>query len=74
MTTSLMLRIAAAITLQYFVGHTLGSRWTPAAGPLEAPVVEAMKTHQFEALGSSQTYWDFYYGAVATSTRHRAKV
>jgi hypothetical protein len=62
MTTSLMLRIAAAITLLYFTGHTLGSPWIPAAGPLEASVVEAMKTHQFEALGSSRTYWDFYYG------------
>ena len=62
MTTSLMLRIAAVITLLYFVGHTSGTPWTPAAGPLEAPILEAMKVHRFEALGSSRTYWDFYYG------------
>ncbi len=62
MTTSLMLRIAALVTLLYCAGHTLGAPWTPATGPLEAPVLEAMKTHRFEALGSSRTYWEFYCG------------
>jgi len=62
MTTSLMLRIAAAITLLFCVAHTSGTPWTPAAGPLDATVIEAMKAHRFDALGVSRTYWDFYYG------------
>jgi len=61
-TTSLMLRIAAAITFLFFVAHTAGTPWTPAAGPLDAPVLDAMKAHRFDALGASRTYWDFYYG------------
>ena len=62
MTTSFMLRIAAATTLLFCMAHTSGTPWTPAAGPLEAPVLEAMKAHRFDALGASRTYWDFYYG------------
>jgi hypothetical protein len=57
-----MLRIAAAITFLFFVAHTAGTPWTPAAGPLDAPVLDAMKAHRFDALGASRTYWDFYYG------------
>jgi hypothetical protein len=57
-----MLRIAAAITLLFCVAHTSGTPWTPAAGPLDATVIEAMKAHRFDALGVSRTYWDFYYG------------
>ena len=36
--------------------------WTPAAGPEELPVIEAMKTHRFETEGFARTYWDFYFG------------
>jgi hypothetical protein len=56
MTPSLLLRIAAVITLLYCVGHTMGMPWTPAAGPQEAAVLEAMKTTQFDTMGSTRTY------------------
>jgi len=62
MRTSLWLRIAAVITLLYFAAHTMGMPWTPAAGPQETIVLDAMKSTRFDALGASRTYWDFYLG------------
>lgn len=62
LTPSLFLRIAAVITALYFAGHTAGIPWTPATGPTEAPVLEAMKSQSFEAEGFTRTYWDFYFG------------
>ena len=56
------LRIASIITLLYCAGHTLGMPWTPALGPDELPVIEGMKSHSFDAAGSTRTYWDFYFG------------
>src|SRR5262245_44716589 len=58
----LFLRIASVITLLYCVGHTAGMPWTPAQGPQEMAVLEAMKSHRFDALGAQRTYWDFYFG------------
>jgi hypothetical protein len=58
----LFLRIASVITLLYFVGHTAGMPWTPVQGPQEMAVLEAMKSHRFDALGAQRTYWDFYFG------------
>jgi hypothetical protein len=58
----ILLRIAALITLLYCVGHTSGMPWTPALGPGEIPVIEAMKARSFEAVGATRTYWDFYFG------------
>ncbi len=62
MRSSTFLRIASVITFLYFVGHTASIPWTPAVGPAEAPVLEAMKRHGFNVLGSNRTYWDFYFG------------
>jgi hypothetical protein len=62
MKSSLLLRIAAVITLLYCVGHTIGMPWTPATGPPEAAVLAAMKSTRFDAMGSTRTYWDFYFG------------
>lgn len=58
----IMLRVASVITFFYFAGHTLGMPWTPAVGPQEVILLESMKSHHFDAMGSSRTYWDFYYG------------
>src|ERR1017187_4088824 len=58
----LLLRIAAVLTILYFAGHTSGVPWTPAVGPQEMPVLEAMKGHSFEIEGAKRTYWDFYFG------------
>ena len=62
MKSSTFLRIASVITFLYFAGHTASIPWTPAVGPGEAPVLEAMKAHSFDVLGSNRTYWDFYFG------------
>ena len=56
------LRIAAVITLLYSAGHTAGMPWTPFTNPEATSVLEAMKTHSFEAQGFKGTYWDFYFG------------
>jgi hypothetical protein len=62
MKSPIFLRIASIITLLYFAGHTAGMPWTPAVGPGEVPVLEAMKNHSFVAQGFKRTYWDFYLG------------
>jgi hypothetical protein len=62
MRAPLLLRIAAVLTFLYFAGHTAGMPWTPATGPEEAPVLEAMRSHSFDADGFKRTYWDFYFG------------
>jgi hypothetical protein len=62
MKTPIFLRIASIITLLYFAGHTSGVPWTPDADAGPVPVLEAMKSHSFEILGSTRTYWDFYVG------------
>jgi len=62
MKSSTFLRIASVITFLYFAGHTASIPWTPAVGPGEAPVLEAMKAHSFNVLGSNRTYWDLYFG------------
>lgn len=62
MKSPIFLRIASIITLLYFAGHTSGIPWTPDVGPGAVPVLEAMKSHSFEVIGSTRTYWDFYFG------------
>ena len=62
MKAPLLLRIAAIISFLYFAGHTAGMPWTPAVGPAEAPVIEAMKSRVFDAMGAQRSYWDFYFG------------
>src|SRR5713101_1616350 len=62
MNSSTFLRVASIITLLYFAGHTAGIPWTPAVGPGEVAVLEAMKSHSFATQGFQRTYWDFYFG------------
>jgi hypothetical protein len=62
MNTSLMLRIAAVLTLLYCIGHTLGIPWTPSVRVQDVAVLEAMKGDRFEFFGNTRSYWDFYYG------------
>jgi hypothetical protein len=56
------LRIAAVLTLLYCAGHTSGMPWTPYTDPEATSVLEAMKSHRFEAEGFKGTYWDLYFG------------
>jgi len=62
MKSSTFLRIASVITLLYFAGHTSGAPWTPGVGSEELPVLEAMKSHSFDVLGSTRSYWNLYVG------------
>ena len=68
----ILLRIAAAATLLYCVGHTMGMPWTPATGPQEAAVIEAMKSVRFDVMRSARTYWDFYVGFGAVISGYLA--
>jgi len=61
MTTTVLLRIAAVISLLFAAGHTLGGlkRWSPMG---ENEVLNAMSTVRFETMGVSRTYLDFFVG------------
>jgi hypothetical protein len=61
MTTRLFLRIASIISLIFAAGHSAGglSKWSPMG---ENDVLKAMTTVQFETLGVSRTYLDFFMG------------
>jgi hypothetical protein len=58
---TLWLRIAAVLALLNAVGHTAGLLSKPGAPEAQA-AIQAMQSHQFDAMGSMRTYWDFYYG------------
>jgi len=72
MTPSFLLRIAPVITVLYCAGHTRGMPWTPATGPQEAAVLDAMKTARFATMGTVRTYLDFYFGFGAAISGYLA--
>jgi hypothetical protein len=55
------LRVAAVIMFLFAAGHTMGGRkaWSPLG---ETPVLQQMRTFQFDAMGTSRTYFEFYLG------------
>ena len=68
MRASVLLRIAAVLTLLHGVLHTIGGAFgQPPPGAQETAVL-AMKANQFPAMGVMRTYWDFFmgYGLVIT--------
>lgn len=59
----LLLRIASIIVLLHFVGHTFGGMMSaPSHGPEEVAVIDSMKSHVFNFMGSQRSYWDFHQG------------
>jgi hypothetical protein len=62
MRASTLLRIASIISLLYCTGHSTGYPWTPVEGEHEMAIVESMKSHQFDVIGSMRSLWDFYIG------------
>jgi hypothetical protein len=62
MRASKFLRIASIIAFFYCAGHTSGYPWTPAVGERENAIIESMKSHQFDVIGSMRSFWDFYIG------------
>jgi hypothetical protein len=63
MTSTLFLRIASVLTLIHCVLHTIGGVLSkPRNGAPEIAVIDAMKSHTFNVMGSMRTYWDFFFG------------
>jgi hypothetical protein len=60
-TPTLLLRIAAAISLAFTAGHALGGlkKWSPTP---DNAVLKAMTDVHFETMGVSRSYLDFYTG------------
>ena len=61
MTTAVLLRISAVISLLFAVGHSLGGlkRWSPMG---ENAVLKAMETVRFDTMGVNRSYLDFFLG------------
>jgi hypothetical protein len=58
------LRIASIVAWLQGAAHAwLFVTASPKHGPEEIAVVSAMRSHQFNFLGSMRSYWDFYYGS-----------
>jgi hypothetical protein len=61
MKTTLLLRIAAALSLLFTIGHSLGglSHWSPMD---DNSVLKAMTNVHFDVMGVSRSYLDLYLG------------
>jgi hypothetical protein len=61
MTTTRLLRIAAAISLLFTLGHSMGGlqKWSPMG---ENAVLKAMTDVRFDTMGLRRSYLDFYLG------------
>lgn len=58
-----LLRAASVLTFIHAVLHTVGGLLKPPAhGAQEIAVLDAMKNHAFDFMGSTRSYWDFYLG------------
>jgi hypothetical protein len=61
MTATLLLRIAAMISLLFTAGHTMGGlkKWSPMG---ENAVLKAMTDVRFDVMGANRSYLDFFMG------------
>lgn len=58
-----LLRAASVLTFVHAVLHTVGGLLKPPAhGEQEIAVLNAMKSFEFDFMGSMRSYWDFYFG------------
>jgi hypothetical protein len=62
MRTVLFLRIASVLTLVHAVLHTIGGVFGGAAPGAQQAAVTAMQINQFQVMGVTRTFWDFYMG------------
>jgi hypothetical protein len=62
--TAFFLRVASVLTVLHCIGHTIGGVFGVDAPPgtKEGAVVEAMKSNQFEVMGATRSFWDFFIG------------
>lgn len=71
MKSTLFLRIASVLAFVHCLLHTVGGVFgKPTHGADEVAVRSAMKSHQFDVMGSMRSYWDFFfgYGLIVTIT------
>ena len=61
MTTTVLLRVASAISLLFTAGHTFGGlkQWSPMG---DNEVLRAMTAVRFDTMGANRSYLDFYMG------------
>lgn len=60
---TLFLRIASVLSLIHCALHTAGGVFaSPKHGAEELSVLAAMKSHQFDFMGSARSYWNFFFG------------
>lgn len=63
MNPTIFLRIASVLTLIHCAGHTIGGVFgKPKHGAEQLAVIDAMKSHRFNVMGSMRSYWDFFFG------------
>jgi hypothetical protein len=62
MRTVIFLRIASVLTFIHAALHTIGGVFGKAAPGPEQAVVTAMQVNQFQVMGVTRTFWDFYMG------------
>lgn len=61
MTTTLLLRIASAVSLLFTFGHTMGGlkKWSPMG---DNEVLKTMTAVHFDTMGAHRSYFDFFMG------------
>jgi hypothetical protein len=59
LTSRVLYRIAAVLILLFDLGHSAGFPWSD---PKWGVDTSAMRSSQFQVLGFTRTYWDFYVG------------
>jgi len=62
--TAFLLRVASVLAVLHCVGHTIGGVFGVDAPPgtKEGAVVETMKSNQFDVMGATRSFWDFFIG------------
>ena len=62
--TAFFLRVASVLTVLHCIGHTIGGVFGVDAPPgtKEGAVVQAMKSNQFDVMGVTRSFWDFFIG------------
>ena len=59
-----LLRVASVLTLLHCIGHTIGGVLSVDAPPgtKEGAAVSTMKSNQFDVMGATRSFWDFFIG------------
>jgi hypothetical protein len=62
MNATIFLRIASVLTLIHSILHTIGGVLSKPKDSEQIAVIETMKSHSFNLMGSMRTFWDFFFG------------